>query len=130
VAHAVGADGVHLGQSDLSVAEARAILGSEAIIGLSVEKLEQVTDCDVDYLAASPVLQNQTKTDCAQPWGFEGLKQLCKIATVPVLAIGGVTEQNAKEMMNCGASGLAIVSAIFDAPCPKSAAERILKEIQ
>ncbi len=128
VAHAVNADGVHLGQSDLSVAEARAILGKQAIIGLSVETIEQAiaaSDEDVDYLAASPVFQTKTKSDCSRPWGLEGLKQLCSISRHPIVAIGGINETNVEKILDCGAAGVAIVTAIFNAPCPKTAAIRM-----
>ncbi|MDR2539240.1 MAG: thiamine phosphate synthase [Chlamydiales bacterium] len=123
VAHAIGADGVHLGQSDLRVTEARAILGKNAMIGLSVESLEQAKAAreeDVDYLAASPIFHTKTKTDCAEPWGLNGLKQLCAICNCPVIAIGGINVTNIKEIMECGAAGVAVVSAVFDAPCPKT----------
>ncbi len=133
VAHVLGADGVHLGQSDLRVSEARAILGKGAIIGLSVETLEQAAEAaeeEVDYLAASPVLQNRTKTDCAPPWGLDGLKQLCAVSRHPIVAIGGVNEKTAKQMVESGAAGLAVVSAIFNAPCPKTAAQGILGSIK
>lgn len=125
VAHAIKADGVHLGQSDLKVAEARAILGEKAIIGLSVESLEQAkaaVDEEVDYLAASPLFYTKTKTDCAHPWGLEGLKRLCAISKCPVIAIGGINETNVRQVIESGAVGVAVVSAIFNSPCPRTAA--------
>jgi thiamine-phosphate pyrophosphorylase len=133
VAHAVNADGVHLGQSDLKVAEARAILGEQAIIGLSVESLEQALAAeeeDVDYLAASPLFQTKTKSDCTKPWGLDGLKQLCAISRHPIVAIGGIDETSVGAILECGAVGVAVVSAIFDAPCPKTAASQILNGFQ
>lgn len=87
IAYAVGADGVHLGQSDLNVAEAREILGKKAIIGISIESLQQAATAigkDVDYLAASPIFHTKTKTDCAEPWGLSGLKQLCITSEYPL----------------------------------------------
>lgn len=128
VAHAVQADGVHLGQSDLSVSEARAILGPQAIIGLSVESLEQARNAtreNVDYLAASPVFETKTKTDCTQPWGLQGLNELCSLSKHPIVAIGGINETNVAQVKACGVSGVAVVSAIFDAPCPKTTAHRM-----
>lgn len=139
VAHAIGADGVHLGQSDLvpagsiRVAEARAILGKEAIIGLSVESLEQALAAnveEVDYLAASPLFPTKTKADCGEPWGLDGLKQLCAISNHPVIAIGGIDETNAKQIIDCGAVGVAVVSAIFNAPCPKTAALTMMNSMK
>ena len=133
VAHAIGADGVHLGQSDLSVAEARAILGEKALIGLSVETLEQVlavNEEDLDYLAASPLFHTNTKADCSQPWGLNGLKKLCTASNHPVIAIGGINETHVKQIMECGAKGVAVVSAIFHAECPKKAAFKMIKEMR
>lgn len=129
VAHAINADGVHLGQSDLTVAEARAILGEKAIIGFSVESLEQAMVAekeDVDYLAASPIFHTTTKSDCSKPWGLNGLKHLCSISRHPIIAIGAIDETNVKRVLECGAVGVAVVSAIFNAPCPKTAAFKIL----
>lgn len=133
VAHALNADGVHLGQSDLSVAEARSILGKKALIGLSVETIPQViaaADEELDYLAASPVFLSKTKSDCGKPWGLDGLKSICAISPHPLVAIGGIDETNVKEVLDCGAVGVAIVSAIFNAPCPKTAAMTITNRMR
>lgn len=133
VAHAIKADGVHLGQSDLSVSEARAILGKQALIGLSVENLEQAKIAfreEVDYLAASPLFHTKTKTDCSSPWGLQGLKELCALSKYPVIAIGGINETNAKQIIDCGAKGVAVVSSIFNAPCPQTAARRIKNALE
>lgn len=133
VAHAVNADGVHLGQSDLNPAEARAILGKDAIIGLSVETLKQAIAAeeeDVDYLAASPVFHTKTKSDCRKPWELRGLKKLSSASRHPIIAIGAIDETNVKRVLESGASGVAIVSAIFNAPCPKTAAFKILTRMK
>ena len=133
IAHVVGADGVHLGQSDLSVAEARIILGKKAIIGLSVESLKQARTAieeDVDYLAASPIFCTKTKTDCGEPWGLNGLKQLCMTSKYPVIAIGGINETNVKEVIECGVAGIALVSAIFDSFCPRTAAHTMINRMK
>lgn len=133
IAHAINADGVHLGQSDLTVAEARAILGEKAIIGLSVESLEQAMAAeeeDVDYLAASPIFHTKTKSDCNEPWGLDGLKQLCSTSRHPIIAIGAIDETNVKRVLECGAVGVAVVSAIFNASCPKTAAFKILSRMK
>jgi thiamine-phosphate pyrophosphorylase len=132
VAHAVQADGVHLGQSDLKVAEARAILGNQAIIGLSVETVEQAlaaSEEEVDYLAASPVFATQTKNDCNKPWGLNGLKALCSITRHPIVAIGGIVEDNIENVLNCGVGGVAVISALFKAPCPTAAAIALSRKI-
>ncbi|MFW9878534.1 MAG: thiamine phosphate synthase [Candidatus Thorarchaeota archaeon] len=133
VAYAISADGVHLGQSDLKVSEAREILGPKAIIGLSVESVEQAIEAnreDIDYIAASPVFSTKTKTNCSMPWGLNGLKQLCIVSKHPVIAIGGIDKNNAKQVIECGAKGVAVISAIFDAICPKTAAFQILNSMK
>ncbi len=132
VALAARADGIHLGQSDHDVKVARKTLGGNAIIGLSIETLkqaEQAVNMPVDYLAISPIFPTQTKHDCARHLGLEGLKKISAISPFPVIAIGGINEDNAKMIMEAGAKGIAVVSAIFDAPCPKSAAQN-LREAQ
>lgn len=128
VALVVGADGVHLGQSDLKVSDARTVLGKQALIGLSVETLEQAQAAaleDVDYLAASPVFPSKTKLDCGIPWGLEGLKQLCLASSHPIVAIGGIDETNVADVLEFGATGIAIASAVLNAPCPQMAASQI-----
>lgn len=117
----------------MSVAEARALLGREAIIGLSVETLEQAFDAfnqDLDYIAASPVLGSKTKKDCAPSWGLEGLRNLCALSPLPVVAVGGVKDHTIRQMQECGASGFAVVSFIFNAPDPKAAAETLASIIK
>ena len=133
IAYEINADGVHLGQSDLNIGEARGILGKHKVIGLSVETIEQVIDAqdkDVDYLGASPVFFTKTKHNCSTPWGLDGLKQICSISHHPIIAIGGIDETNAIQVVECGVAGVAVVSAIFNAPCPKTAAETISNKIK
>lgn len=132
VAHAVKADGVHLGQSDGSPSRARALLGEKAIIGLSVENLEQAAHAaaePVDYLAASPLFPTKSKSDCAPPWGVDGLRKLVATSAHPIVAIGGIQAEQIEELLSCGAQGIAIVSAIANAPCPKLATEKLSKLI-
>lgn len=128
VARASHADGVHLGQSDHQVKSAREILGKNAIIGLSIETLSQAKAAiqePVDYVAVSPVFPTLTKLDCALNLGLDGLKSVCTISPFPVIAIGGIDANNARLIFDAGAKGVAVVSAIFDAPCPKTAAQKI-----
>lgn len=127
VAHAARA-GVHLGQTDLPVDAARAILGPEAIIGVSVERLVEATAIgSADYVAASPVFDTPTKPDAAPPLGLAGLAQLTRLVSVPVVGIGGIHAGNAETVFAAGAAGVAVVSAIMRAPDPERAA-RALRE--
>jgi thiamine-phosphate pyrophosphorylase len=125
VAREAGADGVHLGQTDVSVAEARRIMGPDAIIGLSVESVEQAqaaADLDVDYLAASPVFLTPTKIDTAPPLGLGGLRAIRTAWDKPLVAIGGINLTNARDVLGAGADGLAVISALMAAPDPCQAA--------
>lgn len=132
-AKTVGADGVHLGQSDRSPVEARQILGKDKIIGLSIETMEQLELANrlacIDYIAASAVFSSQTKTDCKTIWGLDGLKKISETSKHPVVAIGGITIGNVWDVMNAGACGVAVVSAIHDSAEPEKAARQLIQEI-
>lgn len=133
VAHAVSADGVHVGQSDIAASEARAVLGSRAIIGLTINTVEQVgaiRGLDIDYVAVSPVFATQTKTDCGPPFGIQPLKELCRLSAHPVVAIGGINRENITQIVRCGVQGVAVASAVFDAPCPQSAAQELVRKLE
>ncbi|MDO8320502.1 thiamine phosphate synthase [Rhodoferax sp.] len=126
VALACGAQGLHLGQSDMPVALARQLLPPEVFIGLSVENLSDVARAAgqaVDYLGISPVYATLTKTDTATPWGVAGVRQVRAMTGLPLVAIGGIHQANAAEVLHAGADGLAVVSAICSAPNPQAAAQ-------
>jgi thiamine-phosphate pyrophosphorylase len=126
VALACQAQGVHLGQSDMPVTIARQMLPPEVLIGLSVENLGDV-ECAagqaVDYLGVSPIFATPTKTDTAAPWGLEGLRQVRALTDLPLVAIGGIHLTNARDVLQAGADGLAVVSAICSADDPAAAAQ-------
>ena len=128
VALACGADGVHIGQEDMPYETARRLLGPKAIIGLSVETwadVEASRDLDVDYLGVSPVFATPTKTDTKEPWGLEGLRKIKAFSRHPLVAIGGISEANAREVTEAGADCLAVVSAICSAENPAGATARL-----
>jgi thiamine-phosphate pyrophosphorylase len=125
VACEVAAGGVHLGQSDASVQEARDALGPDAIIGLSIESIEQAriaAQWDIDYMAVSPVFSTPTKTDTAAPLGLEGVRAIRRLTHKPLVAIGGINLDNAADVLRAGADGLAVISAIVAATDPCQAA--------
>lgn len=133
IALAIGADGVHLGQGDMSVGDARRILGRKAIVGLSVETLEQAKaaeDMELDYIAASPIFRTPTKVDTGEPWGLKGLRELCRMTKLPVVSIGGITIGNIKDVIVAGSSGASVVSAIFNVELPREAARELLIKIE
>ena len=118
VALAVDADGVHIGQSDMSYEDARSLLGPDKIIGLSVESFEDIEAAnalDVDYIGISPVYGTPTKTDTAEPFGLEGLRKAVQMSAHPTVAIGGMNASTIAEVMAAGTDGVAVVSAICSA---------------
>lgn len=132
VAVASGADGVHIGQSDMPYHIARGMLGYDKIIGLSVENFEQVEESNglaVDYIGISPVFSTPTKTDTAEPFGLEGLKKAVAMSTHPTVGIGGMNPDTAASVMATGTDGIAVVSAIVGAESPREASQNLLKII-
>ncbi|MFW5874771.1 MAG: thiamine phosphate synthase, partial [bacterium] len=125
LARAVGADGVHLGQEDANPALARKILGNEAVIGSSVSTTEELGGTDLsrcDYIGTGPVFTTSTKADAKSVIGIDGLADVIDRATVPVVAIGGITPEKAPECFKAGASGVAVISAVTRADDPAVAA--------
>jgi thiamine-phosphate pyrophosphorylase len=133
IALACEADGVHLGQSDMPIEDARRLLPQQVFIGWSVENLthvEQASQLPVDYLGVSPVFATPTKTDTAPAWGLAGLTQVRQQTPLPLVAIGGIHTHNAAEVLKAGANGLAVVSAIMSAPDTAQAARTFSQIIQ
>lgn len=125
VALAVGADGIHLGQQDMTIADARSLAGSAMIIGISAESLEDAIRAErqgADYIGISPVFATATKADAAPPLGLEGVRRIREAVMLPLVGIGGITEDNAGAVVAAGADGVAVVSAIFASRCPRTAA--------
>lgn len=130
VALACGAQGVHLGQSDMPVDQARRLLPSAVFIGWSVETMEDVArsaSLPVDYLGVSPIHATPTKTDTQAPWGLDGLRRVRSATALPLVAIGGIHADNARAVLSAGADGLALVSAICAADDPRAAAAALRK---
>lgn len=128
VALAIDADGVHIGQSDMPYEDARRLLGSDKIIGLSVENMQDLlkaNELDVDYVGISPVYGTPTKTDTAEPFGLEGLRKAVEISVHPTVAIGGMNASTIGEVIASGADGAAVVSAICSAENIKSATSEL-----
>jgi thiamine-phosphate pyrophosphorylase len=129
VAFAAGAAGVHLGQDDIPAADARRLLGPDAIIGLSAgtpDEMARVPWDVIDHVGIGPVLATATKGDAGAALGFAGLAQLARLARKPAVAIGGLGAGTVAECIHAGTAGVAVVSAIAAADDPEQAA-RILK---
>ncbi|MGB8714273.1 MAG: thiamine phosphate synthase [Onishia taeanensis] len=125
VAIAAEADGLHIGQGDGDVAEARRKLGPNAILGLSVENSIQLAALDpqgLDYLGIGPVFVTASKQDHAPPLGIDGLTELAASSPLPSVAIGGLNASHVEAIRQSGANGLAVISAICGQPDPQAAA--------
>ena len=128
VALAVEADGVHLGQSDMPLEVARAIVADKMLIGISAESLRDAIEAEkggADYLGVSPIYATPTKTDTAPALGLEGLRQIRTAVNLPLVGIGGLNHKNAGEVIRSGADGVAVVSAIVAADDPEQAARSL-----
>lgn len=126
IALVVEADGVHLGQDDMPVSLARKLL-KDKIIGLSTHNLEQAIAAskeEIDYLAIGPIYQTTTKKNALPPLGPEIIQEIKKIISLPIIAIGGINEDNIEEVID--ADGVAIVSALLK----EKSAERLLELLQ
>lgn len=133
VAASVGAEGLHLGQQDMGIEEARKRLPESCVIGISAESLEDAVRAEeqgADYIGVSPVFATPTKTDTAPPLGLEGLRAIRAAVDIPLVAIGGIHAGNAGEVIRAGADGLAVVSAIVSADDPRQAAKELSREIR
>lgn len=131
VALAAGADGVHVGQSDLPAEAARA-MAPDLIIGWSVSTVDEVAAANgmpVDYLGIGPVRATPTKPDAGQPLGIAGVHELRTMTDKPCVAIGGIDAGNAAAVIGTGVDGICVVSAICGATDPQVAASELRKAI-
>lgn len=119
IALAVGADGVHLGQEDLSAEAARRLLGEEAIIGFSTHSIAQAIEAarmPVDYIAIGPVFATASKERPDAVVGLEGVRRVREVVgDKPLVAIGGINMENARSVLNAGADSVAVISALLEA---------------
>lgn len=132
VALAADADGVHVGQSDMHPADARALIGPDRILGLSITDPSEMRPADlapVDYIGVGPIYLQATKPDAAPPIGPEGLTAIRAMTRLPIVAIGGVGPGNAEALIRAGADGLSVVSALMAASDPAEAARTLMAAI-
>jgi thiamine-phosphate pyrophosphorylase len=126
------ADGVHVGQEDISPAEAREVLGPEAIVGLSTHSREQIgaaAEQPVDYISVGPIWETPTK-EGRPAIGLELIREAATIAMVPWFAIGGIDTGNVAEVVEAGARRVCVVRAIRDADDPAQAAEALVGPVE
>ena len=118
IALAVNADGVHIGQSDLAAGKVRALLGPDKLMGVSAQTVEQALLAEAqgaDYLGVGAVFPTGTKAD-ADAVSIQTLYDICHAVFIPVVAIGGITEENVTKLSGTGIAGVAVISAIFAQP--------------
>lgn len=131
VALAVQADGIHLGTSDMSLAQARREVGSEMIIGFSPSTLaEAVAAQEADYLGIGPVYSTNTKPDAGTAIGLVGLRKFIEQTRLPVIAIGGITDDNVCDVIATGAAGVAVISAVVSADDITAATARFRRLVE
>ena len=129
LAKKIDADGVHIGQDDMALSEARAILGDDKIIGVTAKTIElarKAMEGGASYLGSGAVFGSTTKTD-AKPMTLDVFQSICESVNIPVVAIGGIDETNIEKLRGRKMSGFAVVSAIFAKPDIKAAAEHLSK---
>jgi len=115
IALAVAADGVHLGQEDMPIKEARRLLGKKKIIGMTVHTVREAKEAQrlgADYLGVSPVFATATKPDAGEPAGIVLIKKIKKAVSLPLVAIGGITLENASQVIIAGADAVCAISAV------------------
>lgn len=116
IALIAGADGVHLGQDDLPVEEARRLLGPGRIIGLSTHGVKEALEAETlgaDYISLGPIFPTRTKKDAQAPRGLPLLPEVRSAVRLPIVAIGGITRENMMDVFNAGADSAAIISGIL-----------------
>ena len=133
LALAVDADGVHVGVDDLPVKIVRRLLGPSRIVGYSPETDEQARTAArgcVDYLGIGPVFSTSSKDDAPPPIGIDGIRRITRLASIPVVGIGGITAERASSVVNAGAAGVAVIGAILRAPNPAGAAKTLRDAVE
>ncbi len=131
VALATDADGVHLGQGDMELKQAREILGPDKIIGVSAHNVEEAVQAEkngADYLGAGAVFSTASKADVTS-LSMETLKEICEAVSIPVVAIGGISEENMDQLKGTGISGVAVISALFAQADVCQAATRLCEKL-
>lgn len=132
VARAVDADGVHVGQDDLPVDSARSIVGSGKLIGYSTHNLEQVREADrstANYVAFGPLFPTASKENPDAVVGLAGLGEARRATRKPLVAIGGITLENAREVIEAGADSIAVIRGLVGAPDIRRRAEEFLEKV-
>jgi thiamine-phosphate pyrophosphorylase len=130
---AVEADGVHLGTRSLPTAEARRLLGPAPLIGVSTHRPDEIAEAasqGADFVTFGPVYLTPSKEPYGEPVGLEALRSACSASPLPVFALGGIQPHRISEVLDSGAHGVALISAILSRPDPALAAREILARLK
>ena len=128
----IGADGVHVGQSDMNARDVRALIGNDKILGVSTQTVEQALfaqECGADYLGVGAVFPTGSKDD-AEVLDRKTLMDICKAVSIPVVAIGGITKDNVRKLKGTGIAGISVISAIFAQKDIQNATAELLKRTE
>lgn len=128
----IGADGVHVGQSDMNARDVRALIGNDKILGVSTQTVEQALfaqECGADYLGVGAVFPTGSKDD-AEVLDRKTLMDICKAVSIPVVAIGGITKDNVRELKGTGIAGISVISAVFAQKDIQNATAELLKRTE
>ncbi|MDA0684307.1 MAG: thiamine phosphate synthase [Bacteroidetes bacterium] len=132
IALAVGASGVHLGQTDMPLLDARSILGPDAIIGItapSIPQARKALECGADYIGFGPVFPTQSKANSTPIKGLEGVLEMANNVDIPIIGIAGITALRAPDILRAGAHGVAVMTAISLADDPVVASREFREAI-
>lgn len=127
-----GADGVHIGQDDIRINDARKLLGPDSIIGVSTHNIQEALEAEslgANYISFGPIFPTATKKDAEAPKGVELLKEITGKTKVPVVAIGGITMDNMGEVLEAGAESIAMISELFKTEGAASRVSSIISRI-
>lgn len=129
IALAVGADGVHLGESSIPLPQARKVAGEAMLIGVSCHDREKALAAEgdgADFITFSPIFFTPSKAPYGEPVGTERLAEVCRLLRVPVFALGGIKQETVNKVLAHGAHGIALISAILAADEPERAAREMI----
>ena len=133
IALETGADGVHLGQSDMTLKEARHLVPSDIVIGVSATNYREALAAfneGADYIGVGPIFETTSKDDAEAPIGLTVLGKICNEVDIPVIAIGGITLQNIADVKNSGVEGVAVISAVTRADDMTSATRKLAAAVR
>jgi thiamine-phosphate pyrophosphorylase len=133
VAIAVNADGVHLGWQSLDIDIARRMIGQDKLIGFSAHSLKDAESAEksgADYISISPIFDTTHKDFFVKPFGVDGIGKIKELVNVPVIALGGINENNVEEVLENGADGIAVISAIILSDNPEKSATNLCRKIK